>query len=57
MAILPQPHAPSAMVFLLSLIADDSVCVCVIEGEGSGKVVIRASRKKQIERDVHSKKI
>lgn len=36
------PHAPPTMMFLLSLISDDCVCVPVFEGEGSGKVVIPA---------------
>lgn len=34
------------MVFLLSLIADDSVSVWVFEGEGRGKVVFPAYRGK-----------
>lgn len=44
------------MVFLLSLIADDSVCVSVFEGEGREKVVIPARHRKVREREKEGEK-
>lgn len=49
MAILPQLHAPPTMVFLLSLIADDSVCVCVcvsLRGKGVERWLCQQRKKK-----------